>query len=206
MTQQKKAQKQKPTQAQKAQPKKAEQAKKVPAGPTNQELFDLKSAIEQLKKGGSNSFKLAMMDNEDLINPEVRKLNELQEPSENFKKYQEEYRQLLQKHAEIDQEINAFALYSQPDGQDARVSNPGPNSFFNIVHDEDGWKKAIKDLQERHKDTLTERDKQMKEFDETLQKPAKKLNLVKVSRGAIPSNVEVGYEELRTFRKWIIKE
>ncbi len=194
------------TQPKKAQPKKAEQAKKAPAGPTNQELFDLKSAIEQLKKGGSNSFKLAMMDNEDLINPEVRKLNELQEPSESFKKYQEEYRQLLQKHAEIDENTGALALYSQPYGQGVRVSNPGPNSFFNIVNDEEGWKKAIKDLQERHKDTLTERDKQMKEFEETLQKPAKKINFVKVGRAAIPGNVEVGYEELRTFRKWIIKE
>lgn len=191
MVQQKKTQKKKPA-----------PAKKAPAVPTNEELLKLKETVDYVKRKGNNQFKLAMMDNEDLIYPEIRKLEELKQPSADFKKFQEEKRKLIFEYAELD-EKGMLKMYSQPDGKGVRVYEPGPNSFFNIVKNKEEFEKKNEMLEKKYQKTLDEREQQMQEFQKTLQQPAKKLEFTKVNINQVP---EMEYEHLKLVRKYFSKK
>ncbi len=156
---------------------------------TNADLFRLKNAIQSVKEKGSNKFKLPLILNEMKIDEHVKALEELRKPSAKFQEYELKRRDLILKHAELD-EKGEIKLYSQEDGKGERAYSYG---FPNIVKNKKEFEQKNKELQEEYKEEIEVAKKQQKEFEATLNEKAD-IELKKIPFEEFP---EMSYEELK---------
>lgn len=158
-------------------------------GITNADLFRLKNAIQSVKEKGSNKFKLPLILNEMKIDEHLKALEELRKPSDKFQEYEQKRRELILKHAELDEGGN-IKLYSEENGQGKRLYDYG---FPNIVKDEKEFKEKNKALQEEYKEVIEKQQKAAEEFENTLKTDAD-IELKKIPFEEFP---EMSYEELK---------
>lgn len=69
----------------------------------NKQAFTLKQAITAVKTKGGNIFKLPLILNEMKLDQYIKGLEELRKPSEKYDEFLAEKRELLSKHAELDE-------------------------------------------------------------------------------------------------------
>ncbi len=167
----------------------ATQKKKNEKGITNADLFGMKNAIQSVKEKGSNKFKLPLILNEMKIDEHLKALEELRKPSDKFQEYEQKRRELILKHAELDESGN-IKLYSEENGQGKRLYDYG---IPNIIKDEKEFKEKNKALQEEYKEVIEKQKKASEEFEKTLSEQAD----IELKTIAFEDFPEMGYEELK---------
>ena len=155
----------------------------------NADLFSMKNAIQSVKEKGSNKFKLPLILNEMKIDEHLKALEELRKPSDKFQEYEQKRRELILKHAELDESGN-IKLYSEAKGQGNRLYDYG---IPNIVKDEADFEEKNKALQEEYKEVIEKQKKASEDFNDTLKEDAK-IELSKIPFAEFP---EVSYDEMK---------
>src|SRR5690554_3499799 len=104
----------------------------------NKQAFTLKQAITAVKTKGSNAFKLPLILTEMNLDQYIKGLEELRKPSKKYDEFLAEKRELLSKHAELDEAGNII-LYTGQNGTGERKYDYG---FPNIISDKEGFEEA----------------------------------------------------------------
>ncbi len=121
----------------------------------NRDLFNFQSGLQAVGHLTGVKFTYAIAKTRRIVDREIKTLREAVEPTEGFKKYEEERLALCREHAQKDDNDepvvkgNKFILKSQ-------------KKFDNA------WEK----LKEKHKEALDSRDKQVKEWESLLDEEA----------------------------------
>jgi hypothetical protein len=163
--------------------------KKNEKGITNADLFRMKNAIQSVKEKGSNKFKLPLILNEMKIDEHLKALEELRKPSDKFQEYEQKRRELILKHAELD-EKGEIKLYSQEDGKGERAYSYG---FPNIVKNKKEFEVKNKALRDEYKEAIEKQKKASEEFEKTLSEQAD----IELKTIAFEDFPEADYEELK---------
>ncbi|WP_010416044.1 hypothetical protein [Anaerophaga thermohalophila] len=158
-------------------------------GITNADLFRLKNAIQSVKEKGSNKFKLPLILNEMKIDEHLKALEELRKPSEKFQEYEQKRRELILKHAELD-EKGEIKLYTQEGGNGQRARDYG---FPNIVKNKKEFDEKNKALQEEYKEAIEKQKKASEEFEKTLSEQAD----IELKTIAFEDFPEMSYDEMK---------
>lgn len=157
----------------------------------NKQAFTLKQVITAVKTKGGNSFKLPLILNEMKLDQYIKGLEELRKPSEKYDAFLSEKRELLNKHAELDEGGNII-LYSGQNGTGERKYDYG---FPKIVKDKEEFDKAAAELEEKYKKVLEAEQKKQVEFEKTLEEEAD-IELKQIPFEALP---EMDYDYLKIF-------
>src|SRR5690554_4523854 len=134
----------------------------------NKQAFTLKQAITAVKTKGSNAFKLPLILNEMRLDQYIEGLEELRKPSEKYDAFLNEKRELLSKHAELD-EAGSIILYAGQNGTGERKHDYG---FPNIIADKEEFEEAAAELEKKYKKVLEAERKKQVEFEKTLEEEA----------------------------------
>lgn len=157
----------------------------------NKQAFTLKQAIIAVKTKGSNAFKLPLILNEMKLDQYIKGLEELRKPSKKYDEFLAEKRELLSKHAELDEAGNII-LYTGQNGAGERKYDYG---FPNIVKDKEEFDKAAAELEKKHKKVLEAEQKKQLDFEKTLEEEAD-IELKQIPFDALP---ELDYDYLKIF-------
>ena len=168
--------------------KKVEEAKEFEL--MNYQLFDLKSAVVQIKEKGNNQFNIELIVNEMEIDKRIAILNKLKEPSEKIKELQTEQVKLASEYCEIEE--GSVVLYSMPDGQGLRMV---PNGYPNPIRDKEEYEAKYNELRAKYKKDIEAYDKKVAEFNKLLTEPVKPvIDLKKIDFKLFP---EIPYDILK---------
>ena len=157
----------------------------------NKQAFTLKQAISAVKTKGSNAFKLPLILTEMKLDQYIKGLEELRKPSEKYDEFLAEKRELLSKHAELDEAGNII-LYTGQNGTGERKYDYG---FPNIIKDKEKFEEAAAELEEKYKKVLEAEQKKQIEFEKTLEEEAD-IELKQIPFDALP---ELDYDYLKIF-------
>jgi len=142
---------------------------------------NLASLLEELKTINlTGKIGYAVAKNRKLVEQELETLNETLKVLPDFEKYEKERITLLEKHASKDEKGKAVI----------------ENNAYKIENQED-WEKAIKDLQETHKEAITYREKQLEDFNALLEEGSK-LEFFKITEDQILEEKNATAQEIYT--------
>lgn len=114
---------------------------------TNEDLYSIKQAITNVKDLGTNKFKLPLILLEIELDKHIKALDELREPTEEFKKYDEQKKQKIAAASEQNAD-GTLVLYEFPEGRGKVVGNGYPKIVGNIKVLEKELKKLDSDFKE----------------------------------------------------------
>lgn len=157
----------------------------------NKQAFTLKQAITAVKTKGSNAFKLPLILTEMKLDQYIKGLEELRKPSEKYDVFLSEKRELLSKHAELD-EAGSLILYAGQNGTGERKYDYG---FPNIIKDKEEFEEAAAELEKKYKKVLEAEQKKQLDFEKTLEEEAD-IELKQIPSDALP---ELDYDYLKIF-------
>ena len=157
----------------------------------NKQAFTLKQAITAVKTKGGNAFKLPLILTEMKLDQYIKGLEELRKPSEKYNAFLAEKRELLSKHAELD-EAGSIILYAGQNGTGERKYDYG---FPNIVKDKEKFEEAAAELEKKYKKVLDAEQKKQLDFEKTLEEEAD-IELKQIPFDALP---ELDYDYLKIF-------
>ena len=158
----------------------------------NSDLYEIKQAIEKVKNLGTNQFKLPLILIEMEVDKHLKALDSLREPSDTFKKFEEQRKQKIAEFSEKDPSGN-LVLYEYPGGQGKRSIN----GFPKIVGDEKILEKALKKIEGDYKQTIEEQEKKVKEW----QKILPDTSNIELKPIAIELFPEMDYDSLKVLLK-----
>lgn len=141
---------------------------------------NLAQTLEDLKKINlSGKIAYAIAKNRKLIETELEVLNETVKILPDFEAYEKERITLLESHASKDE--SGKAIIETTIGQDGK-----PSSSYKIENQED-WEKAIKELQEDHKEAIETRTKQINDFNALMEEESN-IDFYPFTEDQIPDN------------------
>lgn len=164
----------------------------------NGELYLLKKVLEDVSSLGTNSFKLVVLINEELVLSRTKKLDKLIEPSYKINEYREKHRELLTNLGEKDETGNVI-LYEKEFGEGKIVTHTG-NGFPNLKGKEDEFKAKSEELIAEYKEAIDAHDLVIKNFNSTLDEEAESLAFVKFKVETMP---ELTYQQLKALKPLI---
>lgn len=157
----------------------------------NKQAFTLKQAITAVKTKGNNAFKLPLILNEMKLDQYIKGLEELRKPSEKYDEFLAEKRELLSKHAELDEAGNII-LYAGQNGTGERKYDYG---FPHIVKNKEEFEEAAAELEKKYKKVLEAEQKKQMDFEKTLEEEAD-IELKQIPFDTLP---ELDYDYLKIF-------
>ena len=164
----------------------------------NGELYLVKKVLEDVSTSGTNSFKLSVLINEELVSSRIKKLDKLVEPSEKLTEYRTKHREILTELGEKDGDGN-IVLYEKELGEGRVVTQTG-NGFPNLKGKETEFKTKVEELASEYKETISEYEELVKAFNATLEEEAIDLAFSKFNMDSMP---ELSYQQLKILKPLI---
>lgn len=138
---------------------------------TNSKIIETYNALSQLKGLKGVKFNYALLRNTGKLELEVKILEKMTEPMDKFKAFEQARIELAKEHSKKDENGEPVT----------------ENNHF-VIEDKISFDKAFETLKETHKEAIDEREKQMKEFEDLLQKE-NEVDLYKVKLSEIPDDI-----------------
>ena len=140
----------------------------------------LKTKIEELKLLQGAKFTYGLSKNIDIIEGEIKHIQESSKPSVEFTAYDEARIELCKKHAKKDEAGDIVYINHAASGQQE----------YDIDVTGKKWIKAIEKLREDNKDAISGRDAQLKDYN-TLLEDKCEVDFYTLSIDSIPDNINV---------------
>ena len=142
---------------------------------TKQQIFDLYNGLNAVGHLGGAKFAYAVARNISKLQPEIDALNKAYAASEDFVAYDKERAQLAESHA------------TKVDGKPQKTVENGIAKY--VIEDQEKFDKDLKVLQEKHKEAIDKRQKQLDDFQEIL-KEETEIELYAIPPEYIPENIK----------------
>ena len=102
----------------------------------------------------SVKFHYLLLKNKRLLDPEVESLQTIQKPSEDYEKFNEARVELCKEHADKDEQGNPKVTRDPVNGTEQ----------FSMLENKEAFDKAVKELQETHKEAIDEAEQKQEDF------------------------------------------
>jgi len=162
----------------------------------NNDLFELKEVINQVKNAGSTSFKLSVMINEEILDDRIKIISKQNVESDEIKEYSKKAQELGSGHAEKD-ETGAIILYEGEGGNGKRITQEGGRGFYNITSDVVVYEKAKSELDIEYKEVIEGNKTKYAEFLELLNQEASEIRFVKFDISLLP---DLEYNQIKVLK------
>lgn len=144
------------------------------------ELLTLWAVFERLQQEKTNvKFSYAIAKNKIQMRPEVEALEEARKPSEKFVEYEQK----------------RIALAKELADRDETGKIKAENDRFIISEKMDQFNEKLEVLQKEYKDSIEEREKQIKEYNSILEEEIY-IKLYKIKVEHLPDEIEAGFVEV----------
>lgn len=149
----------------------------------NKEIFDFRSALDELSDIKGKTFAYAVFKNKQLLDAEIEIVNQLRkQPSQDVIDYENERQLLCIKHADKDDNGDAVINYNPNGTQSYQISDL---EKFQKEHDK---------ISAKYKDAIDENKKDQDEFIAYLEKESE-VEVKKVKIDDLPEDVTAGFME-----------
>jgi len=142
---------------------------------TKQQIFDLYKGLNAVGHLRGAKFAYAIARNISKLQPEIDALNKAYATSDDFVVYDKERAKLAENHA------------IKVDGKPQKTIENGMAKY--VIEDQEKFDKELKVLQEKHKEAVDKRQKQLEDFQEIL-KEETEIELYFISAEYIPEDIK----------------
>lgn len=142
---------------------------------THREIEKLFTALDAIDVKGAD-FNYAIARNVQILTPIIKSLDHAKKPTEEYLKYENEWRESVEKFAKKDKDGNPIK------------TEIAPNIFQYEMADQAGFNKEGEKIKKKYKETLAQREKQIKDY-ETLLDKEEEFSEYKIKKESIPEEL-----------------